>query len=86
MAPTLENDTAIGGALIGEQFYTRHSDHTQAVRHGGKGNYIMLDGHVKTLAPDAVSPAETDDNPAKPCPNCPDSINPNAQAFWNIVP
>ena len=81
----IENNTAIGGALIGEQLYTRHSDHTQAIRHGGKGNYIMLDGHVKTLAPEAVSPAETDDDPANPCPGCPDKVNPNAQAFWNIV-
>ena len=82
----IENNTAIGGALIGEQLYTRHSDHTQAIRHSGKGNYIMLDGHVKTLAPDAVSPMATDDNPDKPCPGCPDQVNPNAQAFWNIVP
>ena len=81
----IENNTAIGGALIGEQFCTRHSDHTQAIRHGGLGNYIMLDGHVKTLAPSAVSPAEVDDDPAHPCPGCPDQVNPNAQAFWNIV-
>jgi prepilin-type N-terminal cleavage/methylation domain-containing protein/prepilin-type processing-associated H-X9-DG protein len=81
----IENNTAIGGALIGEQFYTRHSDHTQAIRHGGLGNYIMLDGHVKTLAPSAVSPMERDDDPAHPCPGCADQVNPNAQAFWNIV-
>lgn len=81
----IENNTAIGGALIGEQFYTRHSDHTQAIRHGGLGDYIMLDGHVKSLAPSAVSPAETDDDPQHPCPGCPDAVNPNAQAFWNLV-
>jgi len=81
----IENNTAIGGALIGEQLYTRHSDHTQAIRHGGKGNYIMLDGHVKTLSPDAVSPMARDDDPAHPCPGCADQVNPNAQAFWNIV-
>ncbi|HLK58869.1 MAG TPA: response regulator [Chthonomonadaceae bacterium] len=82
----IENNTAIGGALIGEQFYTRHSDHTQAIRHSGKGNYIMLDGHVKTLSPSQVSPMETDDDPTLPCPGCPDQVNPNAEAFWNIVP
>jgi prepilin-type N-terminal cleavage/methylation domain-containing protein/prepilin-type processing-associated H-X9-DG protein len=82
----VENNTSIGGSLIGEQFYTRHSDHTQAIRHGGLGNYIMLDGHVKTLAPSAVSPMETDDDPQHPCPGCVDQVNPNAQAFWNIVP
>lgn len=81
----IENDTAIGGALIGEQLYTRHSDHTQAVRHGGKGNYMMLDGHVKTLSPEWVSPIAVDDIPGQPCPGCPDAINPNAHAFWNIV-
>ena len=81
----IENNTALGGALVGEQFYTRHSDHTQAVRHGGLGNYIMLDGHVKTLAPSAVSPMARDDDPINPCAGCPDAINPNAQAFWNIV-
>lgn len=81
----IENNTAIGGALIGEQFYTRHSDHTQAIRHGGLGNYIMLDGHVKTLAPSAVSPMQRDDDPLHPCPGCPDQVNPNAYAFWNIV-
>ena len=81
----IENNTSIGGALIGEQFYTRHSDHTQAIRHGGLGNYIMLDGHVKTLAPSAVSPMERDDDPTNPCPNCADQVNLNAQAFWNIV-
>jgi prepilin-type N-terminal cleavage/methylation domain-containing protein/prepilin-type processing-associated H-X9-DG protein len=82
----VENNTAIGGALIGEQLYTRHSDHTQAVRHGGKGNYIMLDGHVKTLPPEWVSPVEMDDDPDRPCPGCPDAINPNAHAFWDIRP
>lgn len=81
----IENNTPIGGALVGEQLYTRHSDHTQAVRHGGLGNYIMLDGHVKTLAPSAVSPMERDDDPTNPCPGCPDQVNPNAQAFWNII-
>jgi prepilin-type N-terminal cleavage/methylation domain-containing protein/prepilin-type processing-associated H-X9-DG protein len=81
----IENNTTIGGALVGEQFYTRHSDHTQAVRHSGLGNYIMLDGHVKTLAPSAVSPMAADDDPDHPCPGCPDQINPNAHAFWNIV-
>jgi len=79
------NNTAIGGALIGEQLYTRHSDHTQALRHGGKGNYIMLDGHVKTLPPSWVSPMAADDDPEHPCPGCPDQVNPNAIAFWNIV-
>lgn len=81
----IENNTSVGGALIGEQLYTRHSDHTQAIRHGGLGNYIMLDGHVKTLAPSAVSPMARDDDPAHPCPGCSDQVNPNAQAFWNIV-
>lgn len=81
----IENNTAIGGALIGEQLYTRHSDHTQAIRHGGLGNYIMLDGHVKTLAPSAVSPMARDDDPDHPCPGCADQVNPNAQAFWNLV-
>jgi len=81
----IENNTSIGGALIGEQLYTRHSDHTQAIRHGGLGNYIMLDGHVKTLAPSAVSPMAADDDPQHPCPGCPDQVNPRAQAFWNIV-
>jgi prepilin-type processing-associated H-X9-DG protein len=81
----IENNTSIGGALIGEQFYTRHSDHTQAIRHSGKGNYIMLDGHVKTLSPNAVSPMAADDDPQNPCPGCPDQVNLNAQAFWNIV-
>src|SRR5262249_19060050 len=81
----IENNSSIGGALVGEQLYTRHSDHTQAIRHGGLGDYIMLDGHVKTLAPSAVSPMAADDDPDHPCPGCPDQINPNAQAFWNIV-
>jgi len=43
-------------------------------------------GPVKTLAPGAVSPMETDDDPSHPCLNCPDQVNSNAQAFWNIVP
>ncbi len=81
----IENNTTIGGALIGEQFYTRHSDHTQAIRHGGLGNYIMLDGHVKTLAPSGVSPMQRDDDPLNPCVGCPDQVNPNAYAFWNLV-
>lgn len=82
----VNNNTAIGGALIGEQLYTRHSDHTQAVRHYGKGNYVMLDGHVKTLAPEWVSPVDSTDDPAHPCPTCSSmTINQNAQAFWNIV-
>lgn len=79
------NKTNIGGALPGEQLYTKHSDHTQAIRHSGKGNYIMLDGHVKTLSPDWVSPMQADDDPEHPCPGCPDRFNTNAQAFWNIV-
>ena len=79
-------DVGVGGALVGEQLYTRHSDHTQAIRHNGIGNYIMLDGHVKTLAPDAVSPEDATDDPKRPCPACsPMQDNPNAQAFWNIV-
>jgi prepilin-type N-terminal cleavage/methylation domain-containing protein/prepilin-type processing-associated H-X9-DG protein len=82
----IQNNTAVGGALLGEQLYTRHSDHTQAIRHSGLGNYIMLDGHVKTLAPSAVSPMAADDDPAHPCPGCPDAVNPRAQAFWNLVP
>ncbi len=82
----VENNTAIGGALIGEQLYTRHSDHTQAVRHYGKGNYVMLDGHVKTLVPEWVSPIDATDDPNHPCANCsPMTVNPNAHAFWNIV-
>lgn len=81
----IENNTAIGGALVGEQLYTRHSDHTQAIRHSGLGNYIMLDGHVKTLAPSQVSPMAADDDPQHPCPGCPDQINLNAQAFWNLI-
>lgn len=81
----VENNTAIGGALIGEQFYTRHSDHTQAIRHRGNGDYIMLDGHVKSLPPSWVSPMERDDDPTNPCAGCPDQVNPNAHAFWNIV-
>ena len=81
----IENNTSIGGALVGEQFYTRHSDHTQAIRHSRMGNYIMLDGHVKTLTPDAVSPMAADDDPEHPCPGCPDQINNNAQAFWNLL-
>ncbi len=81
------NNTAIGGALVGEQLYTRHSDHTQAVRHYGKGNYVMLDGHVKTLVPEWVSPIDMTDDPQHPCPACSDmAVNPNAQAFWNILP
>jgi len=82
----VENNTAVGGALIGEQLYTRHSDHTQAVRHGGMGNYIMMDGHVRTLPPEWVSPVEKDDDPAHPCPGCPDAVNPLARVFWNLVP
>jgi prepilin-type processing-associated H-X9-DG protein/prepilin-type N-terminal cleavage/methylation domain-containing protein len=83
----IENNSSIGGALIGEQFYTRHSDHTQAVRHYGKGNYLMLDGHVKILPPEWVSPIDATDDPANPCPGCSDmTVNPNAQAFWNIQP
>ena len=82
----INNNSAIGGALIGEQLYTRHSDHTQAVRHGGKGNYVMLDGHVKTLVPEWVSPIDATDDPANPCPACSSmTVNPNAQAFWNII-
>ena len=81
----VENLNAVGGALIGEQLYTKHSDHTQGVRHGGKGNYIMLDGHVKTLAPSQVSPMAADDDPDHPCPGCADQVNPEAEAFWNIV-
>ncbi len=81
----VENLNAVGGALIGEQLYTKHSDHTQGVRHGGKGNYIMLDGHVKTLAPSQVSPMAADDDPDHPCLGCADQINPEAEAFWNIV-
>ena len=81
------NNTSLGGALVGEQLYTRHSDHTQAVRHFGKGNYVMLDGHVKTLAPEWVSPVDGTDDPVHPCPSCSDmTVNINAQAFWNIVP
>jgi prepilin-type N-terminal cleavage/methylation domain-containing protein/prepilin-type processing-associated H-X9-DG protein len=81
----INNNTSIGGALIGEQLYTRHSDHTQAVRHYGKGNYVMLDGHVKTLAPDWVSPIDMTDIPGQPCPTCSDmTVNPNAEAFWDI--
>jgi len=82
----VENDTAIGGALIGEQFYTRHSDHTQANRHAGIGNYLMVDGHVKTLSSAGASPEEIDDDPQHPCPNCADLVNPNAQVFFNLVP
>ncbi len=82
----VENNTAIGGALVGEQFYTRHSDHTQANRHAGIGNYLMVDGHVKTLTPANISPMERDDDPQNPCPNCADAVNPNAQAFFNLVP
>jgi len=83
----VNNNTSIGGALIGEALYTRHSDHTQAVRHDGKGNYVMLDGHVKTLVPEWVSPIDATDDPAHPCPQCSNmTVNPNAQAFWNIVP
>ena len=83
----VNNNTSVGGALIGEALYTRHSDHTQAVRHDGKGNYVMLDGHVKTLVPEWVSPIDATDDPNHPCPSCSNmTINPNAQAFWNIVP
>lgn len=82
----VENNTAIGGALVGEQFYTRHSDHTQANRHAGIGNYLMADGHVKTLSPAGASPEEIDDDPQHPCPNCADVVNPNAQVFFNLVP
>ena len=83
----VENNTTIGGALIGEQLYTRHSDHTQAVRHDGKGNYVMLDGHVKTVVPEWVSPMDGTDDPAHPCPTCsPMVVNPNAEFFWNILP
>ncbi len=81
----VENNTAIGGALVGEQFYTRHSDHTQANRHAGFGNFLMTDGHVKNLSTDAASPEEIDDDPQHPCPNCADVVNPNAQAFFNLV-
>src|SRR5258708_33779627 len=41
----IENNTSIGGALVGEKLYTRHSDHTQPIRHRGKENYISLDWH-----------------------------------------
>lgn len=81
----VENNTAIGGALVGEQFYTRHSDHTQANRHAGIGNYLMVDGHVKTLPSAGASPEEIDDDPQHPCPNCPDRVDPNAQVFFNLV-
>ena len=77
--------TAIGGALVGEQFYTRHSDHTQANRHAGIGNYLMADGHVKVLPSASVSPMQRDDDPQNPCPNCADQVNSNAQAFFNLV-
>ena len=40
----VKNNTTVGGAQLGEQFYTRHSDHTQGNRHEGLGNYLMLDG------------------------------------------
>jgi prepilin-type processing-associated H-X9-DG protein len=80
----VENNTAIGGALVGEQFYTRHSDHTQANRHAGIGNYVMVDGHVKTFAPSGVSPMQQDDDPEHPCPGCADLVNTNARAFFNI--
>ncbi len=82
----VENNTPIGGALVGEQFYTRHSDHTQANRHAGIGNYLMVDGHVKTLSSAGASPEEIDDDPQRPCPNCADLVNPNAQVFFNLVP
>jgi prepilin-type N-terminal cleavage/methylation domain-containing protein/prepilin-type processing-associated H-X9-DG protein len=81
----VENNTPIGGALEGEQFYTRHSDHTQANRHAGIGNYLMVDGHVKTLSPANISPMQRNDDPAHPCPNCADQVSPNAQAFFNLV-
>ncbi len=80
----VENNTAIGGALVGEQFYTRHSDHTQANRHAGIGNYLMADGHVKSLPSSGASPEEVDDDPKHPCPNCPDVVNPNAQVFFTL--
>ena len=83
----VENNTAIGGALVGEQLYTRHSDHTQAVRHDGKGNYVMLDGHVKTVVPEWVSPMDGTDDPAHPCPTCSTMVeNPGAELFWNLLP
>lgn len=86
----INNNTAIGGALIGEQFYTRHSDHTQAGRHYGKGNYVMLDGHAKTFPPEWVSPIDATDDPEHPCspgPDCsPMKVNPNARAFFNLIP
>ena len=81
----IENNTTIGGALIGEQFYTRHSDHTQANRHAGIGNYLMVDGHVKTLPSAGASPEEIDDDPRHPCPNCADRVDPNAQVFFNLI-
>ena len=82
----VENKTTVEGAQLGEQLYTRHSDHDQGNRHAGWGNYLMLDGHVKTLDPSMVSPMQANDDPQRPCPNCADTVNPNAQAFWNIVP
>ena len=76
-------NVGVGGSLVGEQLYTRHSDHTQAIRHNGIGNYIMLDGHVKTLAPDGVSPEDATDDPSHPCNSCSDmQVNPKAQNFW----
>ena len=81
----VENNTAIGGALVGEQVYTRHSDHTQANRHAGIGNYLMVDGHVKSLPSAAASPEAIDDDPLHPCPNCPDRLDANAQVFFNLI-
>ncbi len=74
------------GSAEAEQLYTVHSDHGQAARHRGMGNFIMLDGHCKTLPPCSVSPMVAYDDPANPCPGCPDVVYPGAYAFWNIVP
>lgn len=79
------NNTAIGGAVIGANLYTTHSDHAQSMRHGGEGNYVFFDGHAKRFKPEEVSPMKVSDDPQNPCPDCPDKVNPKAKGVFNIV-
>ncbi len=79
------NNTEIGGAVIGANLYTTHSDHAQSMRHKGEGNYVFFDGHAKRFKPEEVSPMKVSDDPQKPCPDCPDKVNPKAKGFFNIV-
>ena len=79
------NNTEVGGAVIGANLYTTHSDHAQSMRHEGEGNYTFCDGHAKRFKPEEVSPMKVSDDPQKPCPDCPDKVDPKAKVFFNIV-